>query len=78
MAHPEDACRGFLMEGDDPTGRTARVTAHIAPGILGEVVVGFGSRTEAAPARGESFEVGETVVVVTVTAGKHVLVSAFS
>jgi hypothetical protein len=69
------------MEGDDPTGRQARVTAHIAPGILGEVVVGFGSHTDtylAAPARGETFAVGETVVVVTVTAGKHVLVSAFS
>ena len=69
------------MEGDDPRGRPARVTAHIGPGELGEVVIGFGSRTDtyvAAGARGESFDVGETVVVVTVTAGKHVLVSAFS
>jgi hypothetical protein len=69
------------MDDDDPTGHLARVTARIARDQTGEVVVGLGNRTEtylAGSARGETFEIGESVVIVTVTAGRHVLVTAFS
>lgn len=62
-------------------GRLARVSARVAPGETGEVVVDLGNRTDtflAHAGEGEVFEVGATVVVVHRVGGKHVLVTAFS
>ena len=80
MPTPQIGKQNDHMETDELAGRSARVTAPIAGGHIGEVSVTLGNQTRvytASAADGETFALHDRVVIVRRLDGRHVLVTGY-